>query len=197
MAGKISKNTVFYVLKICAVLLLITMCTAFLLSFVNGITKDPIAKNEAAKKAKALSELFPNAAAPASEEIAGEYEGEVNGFYLVKDGETVIGYYADVSPVGFKGGVNLMVGLDAAGKVTGVTVLSHGETVGIGDKIEDKGFLSGFIGREGSISYKKGAGADEAGVIDGISGATYSSKAVIVGVDLTLKAYNTAVKGGN
>ena len=196
MAGNIKKGTVIYVLKICAVLLLITMCTAFLLSFVNGITKDPIAKNEAAKKAKALSELFTDVAAPVSEKIEGEYEGEVNGFYLVKDGETIIGYYADVSPVGFKGGVNLMVGLDTEGKVTGVTVLSHGETVGIGDKIEDKDFRSGFIGREGSLSYKKGAGADEAGVIDGISGATYSSKAVINGVDLALKAYKTA-KGGN
>ena len=196
MAGNIKKGTVIYVLKICAVLLLITMCTAFLLSFVNGLTKDPIAKNEAAKKAKALSELFTDVAAPVSEKIEGEYEGEVNGFYLVKDGETIIGYYADVSPVGFKGGVNLMVGLDTEGKVTGVTVLSHGETVGIGDKIEDKDFRSGFIGREGSLSYKKGAGADEAGVIDGISGATYSSKAVINGVDLALKAYKTA-KGGN
>ena len=90
----------------------------------------------------------------------------------------------------------MMVGISTDGKVVGVKILSHGETIGIGTKIEEEGFLSGFIGREGSLSYKKGAGADEVGVIDGISGATYSSKAVIVGVDAALGAYKTA-KGGN
>ena len=128
--------------------------------------------------------------------IDGTYAAEVNGFYEVKDGETVIGYYADVAPVGFKGAVNMMVGLSTDGKVVGVKILSHGETIGIGTRIEDEGFLSGFIGRFGSLSYKTGAAAGEDGVIDGLSGATYSSKAVIVGVDAALAAFNTA-KGGN
>ena len=197
MAGKITKDTVLYVVKICAILLVITMCVAALLSFVNAVTKEPIAKNEAIKREKALRALFDGAAAPIAEEIEGEYADKVNGFYAVKDNDTYIGYYADVSPVGFKGGVNLMVGLDVSGKVVNVYVLSHGETIGIGTKIEDKEFLAGFIGREDSLEYKKGAGADEVGVIDGISGATYSSKAVIVGVDLALQAYKSVCDGGN
>ena len=194
--ANITKASVLYVLKICAILLVITMCVAFLLSFVNAVTKDTIAANDAAKIAKALNGLFPEAAAPEAVSVDGSYAAEVKGFYEVKDGETLIGYYADVAPVGFKGAVNMMVGLSTDGKVVGVKVLSHGETIGIGTKIEDEGFLSGFIGRFGSLSYKKGAAADEEGVVDGISGATYSSKAVIAGVGAALDAYNTA-KGGN
>ena len=189
------KSTVLYVVRICAVLLIITMCVAFLLSFVNAITKDTIAANDAAKISEALSALFSDAASPHAIAIQGSFDSSVNGFYEVKDGDASIGYYADVSPVGFKGAVNMMVALDTEGKVLGVQILTHSETIGIGTKIEEPDFLSGFVGKSGSLEYKKGASADENGFIDGISGATYSSKAVIKGVDQALRAYAT-VKGG-
>ena len=105
--AKITKESTMYVLKICAVLLIITMCVAFLLSFVNAVTKDTIAANEAAKISEALGGLFPSAAAPEANACSGEFGDVVNGFYAVKDGDAVIGYYADVSPVGFKGAVNI------------------------------------------------------------------------------------------
>ncbi|MBR2460173.1 MAG: RnfABCDGE type electron transport complex subunit G [Clostridia bacterium] len=194
MAAKITKSSVLYVVKICSVLLVITMCVAFLLSFVNAVTKDTIAANEAAQISEALTKLFPGASSPAANELEGEFEESVNGFYEVKDGAETVGYYANVSPVGFKGAVNMMVGLSTDGKVVGVQILSHGETIGIGTKIEDADFLKGFEGKIGSLEYKKGS-SGESGFIDGISGATYSSKAVIQGVDHTLKAY-AAVKGG-
>lgn len=184
--AKITKESTLYVVKICSVLLVITMCVAFLLSFVNAITKDVIAANEAAKIAKALGGLFPDAATPVATLVEGDFGKDVNGFYEVKDGETLKGYYADVSPVGFKGAVNLMVGLDVDGKVVGVKIISHGETVGIGDRIENDEFLNNFIGKEGALN----------GSVDTISGATYSSRAVVNGVDAALAAFKT-MKGGN
>ena len=184
--AKITKESTVYVLKICAVLLLITMCVAFLLSFVNAVTKDTIAANEAAKISEALGGIFSEAAEPEASKLEGQFGEVVNGFYTVKDGDTLIGYYADVSPVGFKGAVNLMVGLDTDGKVLGVKIISHGETIGIGTRIEDEEFLGGFVGKEGALD----------GSVDTISGATYSSRAVIAGVDAALAAYKT-VKGGN
>ena len=184
--AKITKESTVYVLKICAVLLLITMCVAFLLSFVNAVTKNTIAANEAAKISEALVGIFSEANAPEAAKLDGQYGDIVNGFYTVKDGDALIGYYADVSPVGFKGAVNLMVGLDADGKVLGVKIISHGETIGIGTRIEDEAFLGGFVGKEGALD----------GSVDTISGATYSSRAVIAGVDAALSAYKT-MKGGN
>ena len=78
--------------------------------------------------------------------------------------------------------------LDTEGKICGVRILSMNETVGIGDAVKDEGFLSGFIGKSGSVEYVKGGG-EGAGQMDGISGATYSSKAVIVGCNAALTAY--------
>ena len=184
--AKITKESTVYVLKICAVLLLITMCVAFLLSFVNAVTKDTIAANEAAKISEALGGIFSEASNPAASKLEGQFGEVVNGFYTVKDGDALIGYYADVSPVGFKGAVNLMVGMDVDGKVVGVEIISHGETVGIGDRIQNEEFLNGFVGKEGALN----------GSVDTISGATYSSRAVIAGVDAALVAYKT-MKGGN
>ena len=193
----IKKNDVTYVLKICAVLLIITMCVAALLAFVNGVTKETIATNEKTRISEALATLFPDAAAPEATEIKGEFGDTVNGLYVVEDGDTEIGYYADVSGKGFKGvgSVGMMVGISLDGKVVGIEIIKCDETIGIGTKIKDAGFLSGFIGRSGSVSYEKGALPGTEGIIDGISGATYSSKAVIDGVDAALKAYNAQMNG--
>ena len=200
--AKITKESTLYVVKICAILLVITMCVAFLLSFVNAVTLEPIAANDDAKIAEAMGKLFTDVEGIATQKVEGDFGNTVNGFYEVRSGDTLIGYYADVAAKGFKGNgsVVLMVGLDTAGKTVGVEVITNSDTVGIGDRINSKdNFLYRFKGREGSLSYKKGAGDSEAGVVDGLSGATYSSKAVISGVDAALSAYKTYtdMKGGN
>ena len=179
---RINKSGLLYFLRISGVLTLITMCVAFLLSFVNGVTKDVIARNEAEKTAAAVAGLFPPAEAPVSEALnVGNDIGCLDAFYSVKDGEELIGYYAEVSPVGFKGEVKLIVGIDKDGRVCGVSVLSHSETVGIGDKALGNEHLDKFIG-----FYEGGEG------IDDVSGATYTSRAVSEGVDAALGADSRA-----
>lgn len=189
-----TKSNVAYVARITSVLLIITMFIALLLSFVNAITKDVIAENDAKKISDALLSIFPDAVSPTAESIEGSYGENVNGFYKVTDGSKLIGYYADVAPVGFKGEIGMMVGLDTEGKVIGISIISCDETIGIGTKIKDEAFLSGFIGLNEQVTYKKGATDADNGYIDGISGATYSSKAVIVGVNAAISAYSSAVK---
>lgn len=192
---KLTKKDTLYFVRIIGVLLLITMCVAALLSLVNGITRDTIAENEAKKTSEAIKELFSDAASPVATDTGVKLADEsFNALFEVKDGDTVVGYYASVSPTGFKGKVNMLVGIGTDGKVCGIQILSHGETVGIGDKIENDSFLNTLVGKSGSVSYKKGA--DGSGSeIDGISGATYSSKAVIVGTNTALAAYNSFVGG--
>lgn len=198
MQVRIKKADVAYVARICSVLLVITMLIALLLSFVYSVTKDVIAENDAQKLSDALSELFPDIEAPSQTELGSDdYPDEVDAFYAVYRGEggELVGYYASVSPKGFKDDVGLLVGLDTSGNVLGISVVSCSETVGIGDRIKEDSFLSGFNGISGSVKYKKGATDADVGYIDGISGATYSSKAVIVGVDAALRAYAIAAAG--
>lgn len=191
----ISKRDIPYFAKIVGALLLITMFVALLLSFVNMITKDVIAENDAKKTAEAIKQLFPDAASPVTDKLDVSLDdASFEALYKVTDGDTEIGYYAEVYPKGFKGEIAMLVGISPDGKVLGIRIVTHGETVGIGDRIEDEAFLDTLTGVSGSVSYSKDK-TDTDIKIDGISGATYSSKAVIYGTNTALKAYK-AYKGG-
>lgn len=86
-----------------------------------------------------------------------------------------------VSSRGYGGPIELMVGIDGKGKVSGVKVLNHRETPGLGANIVGKKFLDQFKGKtlKDPIEPKKD--------IDAITGATISSRAVCVGVREALK----------
>ncbi len=177
-----TKKNVLYFVRIIGVLLVITMCIAGLLAFVNEITKDKIAENEQIALNNALSNIFDGYTSLNTEDTALSIDNKAfNGFYTVKNGEELIGYYAKVSPKGFKGAIAMLVGIKTDGTVCGIEIISSGETPGIGDKIEKDGYLDKVAG----------------GKYDTISGATYSSKAVINGTKLALEAYAEYKKGVN
>ncbi|MEZ5564552.1 MAG: RnfABCDGE type electron transport complex subunit G [Gammaproteobacteria bacterium] len=86
---------------------------------------------------------------------------------------------------GFGGPIKLLVGIDAAGTVLGVSILEQHETPGIGDAIEpDKStWIATFTGRSlaDSPAGRWGLKSD-GGNFDAIAGATVSSRAVVSGV---------------
>ena len=81
-----------------------------------------------------------------------------------------------VSPRGYSGPIEMLVGVDPKGKVSGVKILSQRETPGLGAGIVKPSFLKQFIGKSSKdpIEPKKD--------IDAITGATISSRAVCEGV---------------
>ena len=72
---------------------------------------------------------------------------------------------------GYGGSISLLVAIDTTDRVAGVRVVSHHETPGIGDVIETN--RSGWILNFGS----------RAATIDGVTGATITTRAVIGAVD--------------
>lgn len=97
--------------------------------------------------------------------------------HLAKDenGE-VIGYaISGVSDKGYSGKVSVIVGVDIAGKITGVCVLKHAETPGLGSNIEKDYFLSQYLGLTDS---KEIMISKDGGSIETITGATISPRAV-------------------
>lgn len=86
--------------------------------------------------------------------------------------------------------IEFIVGFDKDGKVTGLTVLKQQETPGLGDKILEESFALQFIGKSGTLEWKTGTENS----IDGISGATYSSKGMMNGINAARTAFD-AVKG--
>jgi electron transport complex protein RnfG len=86
-----------------------------------------------------------------------------------------------VSPRGYGGPIEMLVGVDQEGKVSGVKILNQRETPGLGANIVKPKFLAQFKGKslKDPIEPKKD--------IDALTGATISSRGVCEGVKEALK----------
>ena len=82
----------------------------------------------------------------------------------------------------------MMVGVDGEGAVTGVAVVKHSETSGIGTKVADNEPNSAGVGMLSQFEGKSAAdGTLAVGVnVDAVSGATVSSRGVTGGVNAAL-----------
>lgn len=157
------------------VVILAAICTgiALLLSVVNMLTENVIAENVVKEQNKAVLSIFPD-----GEEVK-EYtldSGETV-FAIIKDGG-IIGCCVNSVGSGYGGDINLMVGIDTDGKVSGISFVSMSETPGVGTKVKGEGFVSQFLG----LSENAVIGEN----VDGISGATFSSKGVAEAVNNAL-----------
>ncbi len=85
------------------------------------------------------------------------------------------GFVIETVTRGYADEIVMLIAVDNEGTVTGLVTLEAHETLGLGSKIlTDHVFLSQFLNKSGSFTV--GSGEDIA--VDGISGATVSSKAV-------------------
>ena len=194
------RNTVTLVWK----LLLICLVAGLVLGLVNQVTKDPIAKLEQEAADAARKEAFPDAAS--FEALRKETEN-VHNFYTALDANgSRIGYVASSREHGYGGDIEVVVGMDMQGKIVGCVIGQNGdfsETAGLGAKTKEPAFAEQFKGlvykgeeikyNVGGGGYRIAAGSLKAETTestgegpDAVSGATYSSTAVI-------KAFNNVV----
>jgi len=128
---------------------------------------------------------------PGSENFTVEpYSGEDANIRSVHKAEN--GYVIETVTYGYAGEIKTVIGVNNAGKVTGLVVLDAHETLGLGSRIlNDHVFLSQFLNEGGSFTVgtsgadafsgatgESTADAGEEVTVDGITGATVSSKAV-------------------
>jgi electron transport complex protein RnfG len=131
----------------------------------------------------ALARLFQR---PADELLANKVRLETPDavfpvFYLT-DGGAVTGLAVQAAGRGGYGGdVVLMIGFDVtAGRLLGVEIVSHSETPGLGANIEKGAFRRQW---EGLSATDAVALRSAGGSIDAISGATFSSRAMVDGTN--------------
>lgn len=97
-----------------------------------------------------------------------------------------------VAPDGYTGEIRMLVAVDAAGRVLGVRIIEHRETPGIGDAVARHGWLSAFTGRSAADPPPDGWSLRrDGGEFDGITGATLSSRAVVVAVGRAVQYFAT------
>jgi len=191
----------------------ITLVAVLLLAVVNQVTRDPIAKAEIDARNQTYSEVFADAKDfkdldMSEEEIVKNGEKalsdadiascEINNAMKAVDGDTVLGYViAATSKNGYGGKIQIAVGINNDGEITGFSVISHNETAGLGAKSkDDPEFAAQFKGKTASESIEviKGGGAT-GNQIDAISGATITSKAVTEATNAATAFYNAYLKG--
>ena len=175
-----TESTVKYVLRLALTLLAITAVVAVILAGVNSVTAPRIAELNAEKTQAAIEAVLPGG----GEEIA--FTDDTGLVSTVYKGQS--GYAVEVTPAGFNGTVTMMVGVDNAGKVLGISIVNHTETAGLGAEAASQGaagtaFRSQFTGMSGSVSVAK-----DGGQVDALTGATITSRAVCTGVNAALNA---------
>ncbi|MET0090727.1 MAG: electron transport complex subunit RsxG [Candidatus Thiodiazotropha sp.] len=92
-------------------------------------------------------------------------------------------------PNGYSGPIKLLVAVGYDGTLGGVRVISHKETPGLGDKIEENrsDWIYGFTGKSlGNPPLEKWAVKRDGGVFDQFTGATITPRSVVEAVKKTL-----------
>lgn len=102
-----------------------------------------------------------------------------------KDGQAVAAVLATVAPNGYNGRIDLLVGINADGSLSGVRVVKHHETPGLGDAIEEKRspWVLGFDGKSlDNPSIADWKVKRDGGQFDQFTGATITPRAVVKAV---------------
>lgn len=178
-----------YIGRLVGILTGICLVVALLLGAVNQVTKPRIDAIEKEKQEAAMQQVL-------TAELYIPWEGElpehVTALYQAQSLTGDAGWVAETETSGSQGIIEMMVGVDMEGKVTGVAVVKHSETPNIGTKVvADQAVLNRFTGMShtnGEITVNSGSNR-----FDGVSGATYSSKGVTAGVNAALTAVGNAL----
>ncbi len=164
-------------------LFVICLVATLLLGMTNSITAPIIEKLAIETEIKSRQTVFADAVS------FGEAKALDDGASIVEafDGNgTVIGHVVVNTAKGYGGDISVMTGVDADGKVTGVNILSHAETAGLGAKATETSFRDQFAGLIKGITVSKDKAGENS--IDAITGATITSRAVTEAVNAAIEA---------
>jgi len=188
------------------VLFLVCLFVTAALALTYNITKDTIKARAAADAESARKEVLADAETFIQVDEAQimsiieknpELDVAKEVFEGMKENQT-IGYVFSVTNKGYGGEIDVIVGIDAAGMITGIKIVEHSETAGLGSKVTEDTFLSRLIGitPEGTLKVVKIKGSNRDEEIVAVSGATISSRAVVGAVQAALDLYRELVKQG-
>ncbi len=171
-------------------LLIICLVSTALLAVTNSVTMEKIALNAVETEKASRMLVLPE----------GKNYGEVKALesgltYCVgtDDSGNEVGYVFTSGAKGYGGTVSIMVGMDLTGTITGVEILSHSETPGLGANAVKPEFKDRFVGKSGELTVNKTS--NDAQNVQAITAATITSKAVISAVNAVTAAYEEITGG--
>ena len=172
--------------------IIITILVAALILFAASYAL----QGTAAKKAQEEHLWLMQTLLPGSENFTAEaYSGEDANIVSVHKAEN--GFVVETLVYGYADNIRMLTAVSNDGKVTGLVVLESHETVGLGNEaLTDHVFLSQFLNSSGSFevathgadAFSGATGTTESAEgetveVDGITGATVTSKAIAKSVN--------------
>lgn len=173
------------------ILLLFAIAGTTLVAYTFEKTRDQIAANERATLLRKLHRLIPadqhdnvlleDTITARDEALLGSEE-PVMVYRARRNGEPVALVIAAIAPDGYSGSIKLLVGINVDGTLSGVRVIAHRETPGLGDAIDENrsDWIYIFDGKSlqapdvGRWAVKK-----DGGDFDQLTGATITPRAVV------------------
>lgn len=188
-------------LQTAANLIFFAVIATAVLSSTYFLTRDAIQASVEAEKMKLINQIVPASTydndiikdtldIPADELLGTE---DITLAYRARlKGEPAAVVLETVAPDGYSGRIFMILAVNPAGELTGVRVVSHKETPGLGDYIEltRNPWIKGFDGK----SRQEYSDADwkvkkDGGKFDYMAGATITPRAVVKAVNKALKYF--------
>lgn len=185
------------------VLVLFAIASTALVTITYALTKDQIAYQQQQQLLSVLNQVVPkkqhdnelfkactlitNSDALGTKQAMPIYLASLNGQHSGAAIEAI-------APDGYSGAIKIIVGVNADSEVTGVRVLSHQETPGLGDKIDIRitRWVDAFLGKSvDSIDDSNWAVQKDGGQFDQFTGATITPRAVVGAVKRAVWFYKT------
>jgi len=175
-------------------LVLFAVAGVAVVAFTYHSTAERIAHNEKAALLRSINDVVPaerydndifnDVIAVTNEEMLGSPD-PVPIYRARKNAAPVAAVFAAVAPDGYNGNIKLLVGVNADGTLSGVRVVTHHETPGLGDaiEIERSNWVHEFDGRSlADPDEKHWKVKRDGGVFDQFTGATITPRAVVKAV---------------
>lgn len=189
---KIIKNTL--------ILTIITVVAGLCLGLVYEITKKPIADSQEKAKKEAWQAVFPGAdlsefkQIDVDQDVADKVISDLGVNATIDEVCTVgeEGYVVTTTDGdGYGGDIQITVGIQKDGTISGISFLSISETAGLGMNAQKPAFYEQYVGKQTDKFYVSKDGG-EGEPIDAISGATFTSRAVTGAVNAALGYFQNA-----
>ncbi|MBU4128763.1 RnfABCDGE type electron transport complex subunit G [bacterium] len=177
-------------LRLVVVLTLVCLIAALALAGVDRLTKEPRLEQKRLARLRAIRAVLPPFD---NDPLKDKKEIERITFYLGKKEGEIIGVAFSSKGEGYSGFITIMMGVNPEdNSITGIEILEHMETPGLGANIEKGEFKNQFKEKslansklvDGKLAVKKNKGDIEA-----LTGATISSRGVTEAVDKGLKVF--------
>ena len=163
-------------------LCIIALAAGLLLALTNQLTADRIEEQNAIKANAARASVLPAATEFKALELNQEWVASLgvdNCYEGYDEAGNLVGYTSQITVKGYGGEIEVVVGMDLEGVVTGVSVggADFAETAGLGAKTKEPAFTDQFIGIVPPAVLKEN--------VDSVTGASISSGAVVSAVNKT------------